>query len=213
MLRINDMFQPADLTCVDAYDGELTYDDFQYFDKDGFELNRAEEKLYRANELSVDTGYLHKVAYMANWIDLEEAEEPRFFMDHSFTCFRANYRGEAQKQIEEIAKWHPPARWLLQIRPKWGFDMDLNAVSNSGEIFELLHFEYDSYYYTDFVTQKKRVEDKLISIDWNAAADEVWDRRSEWEMWPGFKQNDWKTNLLMGWELSESTEKAIFVAT
>ena len=32
---------------------DLTRDDFRYYDKDGFELNKAEQKFYRANELPI----------------------------------------------------------------------------------------------------------------------------------------------------------------
>ena len=209
MFNVHDFIHPSDLVCTEATDEALDHRHFQYFDKDGFELNTAEQLFYRANNIHIDAGFLHKPAWMDNW--LMQDDNPlwgtKFFLDHSFTCYRCCYRGKARDHIEGYAEHHPPARQLLQIRPKWGFDIDLNAVADTGEIFEVLHIEYDTYTYKDFNEVRNRVTDQLLNIDWESAADEIWHRRDEWNLLKGYKQNDWKANLLLGWEYSEYIEK------
>lgn len=211
MFTVNEVDYPSDLVCTDpVQDHQFDENDFHYFDKDGFELNKAEQLFYHAAGHDINTGYLNKPAWMSLWIALDEPEKKsRIFIDHAFCTYRCNYRGQAAEQIKEQVRMYPEAHQLLQIRPKWGFDIDINAIAEDGTVFEVLHVEYDTYFYKQFNTQRQIVEDQLMSIDWNSAADEVWDRRLEWSKLTGYKQNDWKANLLLGWKYSEYIKKAI----
>ena len=213
MFIFNDFIHPADLVCTEPVNDDLNHTHFQYFDKDGFELNKAEQAYYTANDYYITANFLNKPAWMCDWISKDSSDvwKSRFVLDHSFTTYRCNYRGKAHDQIKNYAKNSPEAKWLLQIRPKWGFDFDLGAINKDGNIFELLHVEYDTYFYRDFNETRKSVEDKILNMDWDKAADEVWDRREEWCLLPGYKQNDWKANLLLGWEFCEYIEKAVKV--
>lgn len=211
MFILNDFIHPADLVCTESIDEPLDHTHFQYFDKDGFELNAAEQLYYRANGYHIDANFLNKPAWMSNWISEDMGPDwgTKFVLDHCFTTYRCNYRGKAYDHIKGYAENHPAAKWLLQIRPKWGIDFDLGALNSEGEMFELLHVEYDTYFYRDFNETRKRLEDRILEIDWHKAADEIWDRREEWRFLSGYKQNDWKAKLLLGWEFSEYIEKAI----
>lgn len=211
MLTINEVDHPSELVCVDEVVGHVFDEtEFQYFDKDGFELNKAEQLFYDASGHDIHTGYLNKPAWMSLWIAMDDPEKAsRFFIDHAFCTYRCNYRGAAADQIKEHLDLYPQAQQLLQIRPKWGFDVDINAIADDGTVFEVLHVEYDTYFYKQFNTQRQIVEDQLMSINWDDAADEIWDRRSEWTKLTGYKQNDWKANLLLGWKYSEYIKKAI----
>ena len=184
----------------------LSKEDFQYFDKDGFELNQAERKFYSAMNYPTHHPILNHTCWQEPWFILED---DNLFLDHAIILHRCSYAGNAQSQLEKLAKTIPQARMLLQARQKWGYDFDLNAVAPSGEVFEVLHIEYDSIDYNTFQDNLIYTEFMIRHTDWKDAAQRVWNKRDQWKHLKGFDQNHWKANFLIGWSKSETLEKAI----
>lgn len=191
--------------CLNAVEN-LTAEDFRYFDKDGFELNVAERKFYSAMKYPIDYPCLNHTCWQEPWFELEDTT---LFLDHSIILHRCSYSGEAERQLLEFSKTVPQAKMLLQARQKWGYDFDLNSVAPTGDVFEVLHIEYDSLDYDTFKNQLIHIEFLIRHTDWHDAAQRIWNNRDKWQHLKGFDQNHWKANFLIGWNKSETLEKAI----
>jgi hypothetical protein len=135
--------------------------------------------------------------------------DDKLFLDHSIVLHRCSYSGDAYNQLADLAKNIPQAQMLLQAKQKWGYDFDLNAVSPTGEVYEVLHIEYDSTDYEKFKDNLIYMEYLIRHTDWKAAAKKIWDNKDQWCSLKGFDQNHWKANFLIGWTKSESLEKVI----
>lgn len=196
----------SDAVCLTAVN-DLTPADFQYYDKDGFELNLAEQKYYRAAGHPIHYLILNHTCYQEPWFELER-DDLGLILDHSLILHRCNYNGAALDQLSELQKTIPLAQQLINTLPKWGFDFDLNAVADDGTIYEVLHVEYDSRDYTTFKERAISFEYAVRHTDWIAVADMVWQRRAEWQQLKGFEQNHWRAREILHWNQAEYLEKA-----
>lgn len=206
MFSIHELEIPQTLLCTNRAN-HLQNSDFQYFDKDGFELNIAEQKFYRAMGYNLDNGVLNHICREELWMELEPA--PGLYLDHSMIMYRCSYAEDAEQQIREYSSIYPYANILLQATAKWGYDFDLNAISESGQVFEVLHIEYDSTDYNTFIESKCRFEEIVTHTDWQDIADKVWDYRDKWQHLKGYQQNHWKAKYILDWEESEVLEKVL----
>ena len=180
--------------------------DFQYYDKDGFELNIAEQKYYRQMNHPI-TPILNHNCWQDPWFEIEDNNF--LFLDHCIILHRCRYDGLAAEQLKSICKKIPPAEFLLTTRPKWGYDFALDAVDPHGHIYEVLHVEYDNLNYDEFCLKLEQFENAAIKIDWMDAAHQIYQKRNLWESLKGFDQNNWKANYLLGWSRAEYTEKSL----
>lgn len=190
--------------CSKSADG-IVASDFLFYDKDGFELNIAEQKFYRASGFPLND-VLNHLSWQEQWFTIESNT---LMLDHCIILHRCSYDGDARDQLMELAKDEPRARLLVQTRAKWGYDLALDAVAPSGEVFEVLHVEQDSTDYNDFMNRKERFEDEIFHIDWGDVAARVWERREQWRHLQGFEQNNWKSKFILGWSKAESIEKCV----
>ena len=193
--------------CTNAVDN-LDPKDFQYYDKDGFELNRAERKFYAAMDYPIQYPLLNHICWQEPWLYLDD---PKGILinDHSMFLCRASYDGQAAEQLYTLKSTVPQAGYLLQTKKKWGFDFALDAVTEDGEIYEVIHIEYDSYDYDIFAEKIYNFETLVHSTDWYKAARVIWNTKETWSLLTGFEQNHWKANYLLGWQKSEYTEKSV----
>ena len=205
------MFKRQDYTflsnplCMNPVE-DLSAEDFQYYDKDGFELNHAEQKFYRAAKFPVNTKILNHTCWQEPWFVLEPT--PGLILDHSMFLCRAAYAGKAQDQLKALSKDIPQASLLLNTKVKWGFDFALDAVRDE-QLYEVLHIEYDSRNFDHFSNALIKFEYLIRHTDWVDAAEKVWLYKHEWQHLKGFEQNHWKAKFLIGWDLAEYTEKSI----
>ena len=182
--------------------------DFQYVDKDGFELNQAEIKFYNAMNYPIHYGTLNHTCWQVPWYTLTKNND-NIFLDHAVVLQRCDYEGPAREQIEEFTEYTPHSYYLLQLRPKWGYDIDINAISQDNTAFEILHIEYDTNDYDQFVLAKSQIEEFIENTDWSKAKQDIWNNRNEWELLKGYDQNNWKAKHILNWNQSEYLEKAI----
>lgn len=205
------MFHRFDVTvmsnpvCSKSVDG-LIKEDFLYYDKDGFELNHAEQKFYRAMGYPIDYPLLNHTCWQEPWFKLEEGVKD-LILDHSMFLCRAKYTGTAEDQLLSLKTELPQADLLLRTKTKWGYDFALDAVRDE-EIFEVLHIEYDSNDYAKFIDHMTCFDWTVRHTDWRDAADRVWTKRDQWQHLKGFDQNNWKAEFLLGWSKAEYTEKS-----
>jgi hypothetical protein len=187
---------------------ELEPEDFLYYDKDGFELNRAEQKFYQAMDYPIDHPILNHCCWQEPWFELEPGDH-ELILDHCMFLQRCYYRGAANKQIFDMCAKTAKAQLLLQTRPKWGYDFDLDALSPEGTVYEVLHIEIDDKNYERFINHMVSFDYIIRNTDWVDAAEKIWNIRDQWQHLKGFQQNDLKAKYLLGWNHAEYTEKAV----
>ncbi len=205
MFRRRQITLMSNPSCVKAT--EVEAEDFQYYDKDGFELNLAEQKFYSAMSFPIQHPVLNHTCWQEPWFELEKKDQD-LILDHSMFLCWCNYHGAALDQLYELKKIYPLADYLIRTKVKWGFDFALDAVRDD-TTFEVLHVEYDSQDYDYFKDRMIRFEWTVRHTDWHDAADRVWQARDQWQNLQGFDQNHWKAEYLLGWKKAEYTEKTV----
>lgn len=186
---------------------DLCAEDFRYYDKDGFELNRAEQKFYAAMHYPINAPILNHYCWQEPWFELEDTVQG-LILDHSMFLCRCDYNGEAREQLLSLKKTIPTADYLLRTRVKWGYDFALDAVRD-GEVFEVIHVEYDNTEFESFRDHMIHFDWIVRHTDWQDSADRVWQQRTQWQHLRGFDQNHWKAEYLLGWQKAEYTEKTV----
>lgn len=207
MFRRHNITLLSNPSCTKSAD-TLTSTDFQYYDKDGFELNIAEQKFYFAMGHPINNPILNHTCWQEPWFELEQIET-NLILDHSMFLCRCEYRDGALNQLTELKKTCPLADYLIRTRAKWGFDFALDAVTADGTVYEVLHVEYDNYNYEHFKNRMMYFDYTVRHTDWHDAARYIWESRDEWQHLQGFEQNHWKANKLLGWSKAEFTEKSV----
>jgi hypothetical protein len=186
---------------------EIEEDDFKYYDKDGFELNRAEQKYYAAMGYPINYPILNHHCWQEPWFSLEDGIN-NLILDHSMFLCRCNYTGQALDQLNDIKKITPLADYLIKTRVKWGFDFALDGIRD-GELFEVLHVEFDSNDFEYFNSRMINFDWVVRHTNWQDAADRIWKQKDKWKHLKGFDQNHWKAEYLLGWKQAEYTEKTV----
>lgn len=207
MLRRCDFALVSHPACQQAVD-DLEASDFLYYDKDGFELCRAERLYYQAQGYPLGD-YLNHACYQQPWFRLDANASEHLLLDHALILHRCRFEGAAREQLKSLVGHIPQADLLLKTQVKWGFDFDLDAVATDGTVFEVLHVEYDDRDYQNFSQRQLAVEYQIKHTDWQDAAVRVWNYREHWQHLSGFEQNHWKAQYLLGWDRAEYTEKSI----
>jgi hypothetical protein len=123
--------------------------------------------------------------------------------------YRCEYRGDAERQLAILKESVPQASLLLNTVAKWGFDFALDSIDEYGDLYEVVHIEYDTNIFLQFVDELNKICERIDSIDWHDAADYILRTKTEWQSLRGFAQNDWKARTLLHWSRAEFTEKAI----
>ena len=190
-------------TLTNAVSQVLHPNAFKYYDKDGFELCNAEREYYTANSVRMND-CLNHMCCQQDWLSIE-AEN--VFVDHALLLHRYEYTEDARAQLFEWQKTIPQASWLLQTRAKWGFDLAVDAMTDSGIMYEVVHIEYDDVWYETFYEKFQLTVEMIQRTDWEEAARQIWIRHDEWKYLKGFYQNHWKSKYLFGWNKAEYTEK------
>lgn len=186
----------------------LNPEDFNYYDKDGFELNVAEQKFYRAMGYPINYPILNHCCWQEPWFELER-NDLGLLLDHSMMLQRCSYAKDAENQIKKFVSKNPYANLLLNTKSKWGFDFALDAIADDGTVYEVIHIEYDSYHYDIFNSRMIQFDFIVRHTDWQDAAKRIWEHRRDWEGLQGFEQNHWKAAYLIGWSKAEYIEKSI----
>lgn len=204
MLKINNVDFVKDLS-ITCFIDEKIYNDptiADYFDKDGFELTLLEQEYYRAQGLPFGYQLNHRVCELP-WI---ESGHTNLSVDHSMLIHRCDFQGFARQQIEKHLEENYKLNWLLNCRKKWGIDISLDWIDEDHN-YEIVHIEFDTYNYSQALSNKARVEEWVRDEDWIYAAAVIWKRREEWQHLRGFDQNNWKARYF-GWPKAELVEKS-----
>ena len=177
-------------------------DDFLYYDKDGFELNNIEKKYYQKMGYTL-LDCLNHTCFQQTWFISK-----KIIVDHCLLLHRCRYEGEALTQLHKISSVIPQANLLIKTKAKWGFDFALDSIDDDGNIFEIIHIEYDNLDYHKFVDMMILFDIKIRHTDWIDAAAKILANKDKWQHLRGFEQNNWKAKFLINWDKAEYTEKS-----
>ena len=168
--------------------------DVELFDQNGYDLTPLERMYADANGQS---GKWHRPNHFALKYDWFTAEEKTTgaHINHALCFERKGYTGEARAQLQTLAKTNNLIHKILQMRPKWGLDISVDYVDTQGNVFEVLHWEWDGFDYKEVHDKKQQIEPFLLSIDWNDAAGKILSRKDEWHHLGFFEQSEWKTRF------------------
>jgi len=163
------------------------------FDQNGYDLTGLEQRYAEVNCAPAKAHREHRRALKSLWFTQPERVEGAV-LNHSLLFERKGYSGEALEQLERWAQANPLVYKIIRMRPKWGLDFSMDYVDRAGNVFEVLHWEYDGFDFEEVETRKQQLESKLVAIDWDDAAASVLKLKDQWHHLDFFAQSDWKCN-------------------
>jgi hypothetical protein len=167
----------------------------ELFDQNGYDLTPL-EKLYA--EANGQVGQWHRpnhYALKSDWFVDEQNSVTGAHINHALLFERKGYIGAALAQLEGWAQHNNLIYKIVKMRPKWGMDISVDYVDTAGNVFELLHWEYDGFNYQEIADKKLQIEKFLLAANWDGAAAEMIRRKSEWHHLGFFEQSAWKTKF------------------
>jgi hypothetical protein len=166
--------------------------DLNLFDQIGYDLSEL-EKLFADENLDPIQKHRYKSAIRKSWMTYTSDKiVSGAHLNHAFLFERKGYSGKALEQLNEWSIDNPIVFKLIKYKPKWGVDVNMDYVDSAGNVFEILHFEYDSFDYEEINIVKDFVEHRLLNVDWNEAAKLQLQRKNEWHSLSFFDQSNWK---------------------
>jgi hypothetical protein len=173
-------------TCPSAHSVAL-------FDQNGYDLSELEIMYSKvnANWHSMHRNYTH-IALKNLWFVQEPEVEEGAVLNHALLFERKGYAGAALEQLETWAQQIPLFYKVARYRPKWGLDFSIDWADTQCNVFEIFHYEFDSFDYTEIQQVKSQLEPMFLNQDWKAAAKELLRRKQEWHDLDFFGQSDYK---------------------
>jgi hypothetical protein len=168
-----------------------TPSDVYLFDVNGYDLCNLEQEYARVN--GVPSSHRYKQTLKQDWFTSEEVVEGAH-INHALLFERKGYNGAALEQLKEWRSNLALVGKLINIKPKWGIDLSIDYADKEGNVFEVFHYEWDSFNYENVLKMKTKIEELALSTDWNDAAKALLKRKNEWMHLPFFEQSDWKCN-------------------
>jgi hypothetical protein len=167
----------------------------ELFDQNGYDLTPLETLYAEANG---QAGRWHRPNHYAlkyDWFTDLDQSVTGAHINHALTFERKGYAGAALAQLENWAKQNNLIYKVIKMRPKWGMDISVDYADDQGNVFELLHWEYDGFDVDEIADKKINVEKFLLAVDWDKAAAEMIERKKEWHHLGFFEQSAWKTEF------------------
>ena len=163
------------------------------FDQNGYDLTDLEQRYAEVNLTPAYVHREHRHALKAPWFIQRDRIEGAV-LNHSLLFERKGYTGEALEQLERWAQTNPLVYKIIKMRPKWGLDFSMDYVDRAGNVFEVLHWEYDGFDFEEVVERKRQLEVKFAATDWDDAAASILKLKYQWHHLDFFAQSDWKCN-------------------
>ena len=163
------------------------------FDQNGYDLTDLEQCFAAVNLTPVHAHREHRHALKAPWFTQPDRVEGAV-LNHSLLFERKGYTGEALEQLAQWAHTNPLVYKIIKMRPKWGLDFSMDYADRAGNVFEVLHWEYDGFDFEEVAERKCQLEVKFAATDWDDAAARILKQKNQWHHLDFFAQSDWKCN-------------------
>jgi len=160
------------------------------FDQNGYHLTKAEQAFLTYN------GYRpierrHEDCLRYDWLVWDKRTGAH--INHSDLFERKGFASVAKEQLEAFAEFNPMLHKLIKMKPKWGIDISIDFVSKDA-VFEVFHYEWDSFEYQAVIDKKEEIEEFVLSQDWDDVAKTLWKKKEEWYYLDFFDQTQWRTD-------------------
>ena len=160
------------------------------FDQNGYHLTKAEQAFLGYN------GYKtierrHEDCMRYDWILWDKRDGAH--INHSDIFERKGFSSNALEQLQAIAPSNPMLYKLIKMKPKWGIDISIDYVSPDA-VFEVFHYEWDSFNYEQVIEKKLEIEEFLLKLDWDDVAKDLWRKKDDWFYLDFFQQTKWRTD-------------------
>ena len=167
----------------------------EFFDQNGYDLTKLEQ-LYAVANGANTTRHRNSehITLRQTWFE-DDSPESGPHINHAVMFERKGYSGEALQQLTTWAGYRPQFHKLIAMRPKWGLDFSIDYADRDGNVFELLHWEYDGFEYNEIADKKAQMEEFLVNQDWTDRARVMIERKEEWHGLDFFEQTEWKTQF------------------
>ena len=165
----------------------------ELFDQNGYDLTKLEQLYAVANgyEVNVHRNKDHITLRQEWFIDTDPKVGPH--INHALMFERKGYKGDALSQLKSWTRANPQLHKLVAMKPKWGLDFSIDYCDYDGNVFEVLHWEFDGFEYQEIVDKKSYMDEFLIKQDWENSAKHILKHKDEWHHLGFFEQSEWKT--------------------
>ena len=163
------------------------------FDQNGYDLTKLEQLYAVANgyELVTHRNKDH-ITLRQDWFT-DEVPEDGAHINHALMFERKGYTGDALQQLEAWSTGNVHMHKLIAMKPKWGLDFSIDYCDKEGNVFEVLHWEFDGFEYQEIADKKQVMDEFLLKQDWNHAGRQILKHKDEWHHLGFFEQSEWKT--------------------
>ena len=170
-------------------------DTVDLFDQNGYDLTKLEQLYAVANgENTTKHRDAEHITLRKTWFE-DDSPESGPHINHSLMFERKGYTGEALAQLKSWTQYRPHFHKLVAMKPKWGLDFSIDYCDRQGNVFELLHWEFDGFEYNEIADKKQKMEEFLLNQDWDERAKTMLERKDEWHKLGFFEQSEWKTRF------------------
>jgi hypothetical protein len=171
---------------------QITAESVRIFDQNGYILTDLEQIYYKeAKEHRGPWEHSFQKPWFTQGPRIEGA-----VLNHALLFQRKGFDEQAYDQLAMLAEQLPLVWKVAKIRPKWGLDFSIDWCDKQGNVFEILHWEWDAFQF-DIVEKRKYIyETKFLSMDWDHIAKQMLKRKDEWHHLDFFAQSAWKCDYL-----------------
>jgi hypothetical protein len=168
----------------------------EFFDQNGYDLTMLEQIYAEANQAktTVHRNSEH-ITLRQTWFSDDDPHTSGAHINHAVMFERKGFTGDALLQLKEWAKQSPQLYKLIAMRPKWGLDFSIDYCDEDGNVFELLHWEFDGFDYEEIYSKKNHMEEFLIRQNWDERAKKMLEQKDDWHSLGFFEQSEWKTHF------------------
>lgn len=165
--------------------------DVDLFDQNGYDLTVLEQYFVESNNIIFKRHRPHRQAIKYDWFTSPKLIEGAH-VNHALLFERKGFCERAKDQLLNWCTSIPLFYKVLKIRPKWGIDISIDYCDGEGNVFEVLHFEYDGFDYNEINDRKQKYEQLFLTIDWDDAAKKLLARKDQWHDLDFFSQSEYK---------------------
>jgi hypothetical protein len=162
-------------------------------DQNGYHLTKTEQLYAEVNGYPL-VDRRHETVIRQDWmIDNQLFEFCDF--NHCDLFERKGYAGLAKDQLKRYTPQNKRLWKLIKMYPKYGIDVSIDYTDYDGNVFEVFHFEWDSFEYQPIQDMKHKIEEFVLKTDWDDAGKELLKRKDEWFDLEFFEQTKWRTDF------------------